>query len=146
MLLENPKDSYDSFSDLLADLADFDSPSATSGIRSQSNSLPATNEPGDKFEQPSISDGWGDDALNSDNPDRDRISRLDGERDGGKSGIAQIRISGAHESDTVPHTPVNGQVNKLVRCPSFFFLAHIFTDRLEAAHQFSVSRQWSWTF
>jgi hypothetical protein len=145
MLSENAEDPYDSFSDLLADLDDFDSPSANSGIRSQSNLPPATNGPEDESEQLSINDGWGDDALNIDDPDTDRISRLDGKRDGGTSGTTQIHISGAHESDTVPHTPVDGQANMLVRCPKFFS-AHISTDRLEATHQFSASRQWLWTF
>lgn len=124
MLSEKAGDPYDSFSDLLADLDDFDSPSANSGIRSQSNSPPATNQPEDESEQPN--DGWGDDALNFDDPDTDRISRLDGKRDGGTSGTTQIRISGAHESDTVPHTPVDGQANMLVRCPNYFFGAYIY--------------------
>ncbi len=127
MLSENAEDLYDSFSDLLADLDDFDSPSANSGIRSPSNSPPATNEPEDKSEQPSIDDGWGDDALNFDDPDTGRISRLDGKRDGGTSGTTQIRIGGAHESDTVPHTPVDGQANMLVRCPNIYiFGAYIY--------------------
>jgi len=126
MLPEHAGDPYDSFSDLLADLDDFDSPSANSGIRSQSNSPPATNEPEDKPEQPSINDGWGDDAPNFDDPDTDRISRSDGKRDEGTSGTMQIRISGAHESDTVPRTPVDGQANKLIWCTNFFFDAYIY--------------------
>ena len=121
MLSENAGDAYDSFSDLLADWDDFGSPSANSGICPQSNSPPATNEPEDKYEQPSINDGWGDDALNFDDPDTDSISRLDGKRDGGTSSATQIPISGAHENDTVPYTPVNWQANKLVWCMSFFF-------------------------
>ena len=123
MLSEHAGDPYDPFSDLLADLDDFDSPSesANSGIRSQSNTPPATNEPEGKPERPSINDGWGDDALNFDDLDTDRISRPDGKCDGGTPGTMQTRISGAHESDTVPRTPVEGQANKLVWCMNFFF-------------------------
>jgi len=121
MLSEHAGDSYDPFSDLLADLDNFHPPSAHSEIYSPSNSPPATNEPEDKSEQPSINDGWSDDALNFDDLDTDHISRPDGKRDGVTSGTMQIRISGAHDSDTVPCTPVGGQANKFVWCRNFFF-------------------------
>ena len=145
MLSEHAGDSYDS-SDLLADLDDFDSPSANSGIPSQSSSPPATNEPEDKSEQPSINYGWGNDALIFDELDTDRISRLDGKRDEGRSGTTQIYINGAHESDTVPHTRVDWQANKLAWYVNCFFSAHISTNYLEATNRFSGLRQWSWTF
>jgi hypothetical protein len=125
MLSGHAGDSYDS-SELLANLDGFDSPSANSGIPSQSNSPPATNEPEDKYEQPSINYGWGNDALIFDESDTDRISRLDGKRDEGTSGATQIYINGAHESDTVPHTRVDWQANKLVWCTNFFFGAYIY--------------------
>ena len=124
MLSEHVGDPYDS-SDLLANLDDFDSPSANSGVSSQSNSPPATSEPKDKPE-PSINYGWGNDALMFDEPDTDRISRLDGKRDGGTSGTTQIHINGAHESDTVPHTQVDWQANKLVWYTNFFLGAYIY--------------------
>jgi hypothetical protein len=140
LLPETASDGYDSFSDLLADSGDFNSPSRESEIHSS-----ASNESEDRPEQPIKNDRWHDYVLDMDDSDIDNVSRPDGDCEWTSMRATQIRIREALDEDITPHAPVNGQATKPAWCTGFF-LTHISTDCIEGTHPFSASRQWSRIF
>jgi hypothetical protein len=94
----------DSFSDLLSDWGDFNSPIGNSSIHSDSPPALDASENG-----PENPNGWRDFILNLDDPGADGSSRLDGNYQWASPRATQLHMRETPDDDMIPHVPANEQ-------------------------------------
>jgi len=94
----------DSFSDLLSDWGDFNSPIGNSRIHSDSPPALDASENG-----PEHLNEWRDFILNLDDPGADGSSQLDGSYEWASPRATQLHMEETLDDDMIPHVPADEQ-------------------------------------